>query len=268
MKNNIIIFIALFLLSGLISSCEKDGSIITLTDDVIVPTIVSIPNLVLLEENEDDTLIFVGTPVNPGFAASANYYLELCAEGNDFEDAIQLFSGPQDTLMKVSVKDLNEKLIIEFPADEASTVDFRIRCNLVTDAGTGADPIEYFSITDNQEITPYAAVIDYGTVHLLGDATLPGWDNTAALPLTHLGNGVFEITSTLTDAGGVKFLAILGQWAPQWGMETGTWDAGTLFYRPTEDIPDPVPIPAPPAAGDYVITADIVNLTYTIVAAK
>ncbi|NCC73600.1 MAG: SusF/SusE family outer membrane protein [Sphingobacteriia bacterium] len=106
-------------------------------------------------------------------------------------------------------------------------------------------------------------------LYVLGDATLAGWDNTIALPMTGTG-GIYTITTELAGTGTMlKFIEVLGQWAPQYGTDAnGTSSGGNLVYRPDENTPDPAAIPSPDVAGTYVITANINDLTYTIVAAK
>jgi hypothetical protein len=98
---------------------------------------------------------------------------------------------------------------------------------------------------------------------------LAGWSNTAALEMTWLEAGKFEITTTLASGSSMylKFISVPGQWAPQWGTTAaGTWESGPLSYRPTEAIADPPAIPAPPTSGAYIILADTANLTYTVTA--
>jgi len=106
-------------------------------------------------------------------------------------------------------------------------------------------------------------------LYLLGDATLAGWNNTAALPMLGTG-GVYTITTDLAGAGKyLKFIVSLGQWTPQFGTDaTGTSTGGYLVYRPNENTPDPPAIPAPNAVGTYVITANTNDLTYTIAPVK
>jgi len=104
------------------------------------------------------------------------------------------------------------------------------------------------------------------TLYLLGDGTTPGWDNAAALPMTKLSPGVFEITTTLGGSGlFFKFIETLGQWAPQYGTDaSGTGDGGNLVFRPTESEPDPPAIPCPTAAGTYTITVNLASMTYSV----
>lgn len=106
-------------------------------------------------------------------------------------------------------------------------------------------------------------------LYMLGDGCAAGWDNSAALPFFTSGNGVYFLKTTLGDAKSIKFITTLGQWAPMYGTNAeGTSTGGALVFRATEGDPDPTNIPTPAAGGQFVVTADIVNLTYTIAGAK
>ena len=155
-----ILYITFIGLIGLLYSCKKDETKIVMLDNPIHPTIVSLPDLTLLRANGLNTLEFVGTPVDPGYVASATYFLEACAAGNNFKDSIVLFSGNQDLSIKLTVSNLNGMLLKKFPADQVSSVDFRIRSVLVVDAGTGApgtsaNPMVYSSVATNANVTIY-----------------------------------------------------------------------------------------------------------------
>ncbi|MBS4059728.1 MAG: SusF/SusE family outer membrane protein [Bacteroidetes bacterium] len=102
---------------------------------------------------------------------------------------------------------------------------------------------------------------------MLGDGSLAGWDNNAALPLAGA-DGIYSITTTLNGAGKfIKFITTLGQWAPMYGTDAnGTSTGGNLVYRATESDPDPASIPAPEAAGLYVVTINTNDMTYSIAA--
>lgn len=106
----------------------------------------------------------------------------------------------------------------------------------------------------------YAAPLN---LYLLGDGSVAGWDNTAALEMTNEGNGKFSITTDLTAAN-IKFIEVLGQWAPQWGAAEGSEGLkGNISFRPTEDDPDPAAI-AVPAEGTYTIEVDLAAQTYKL----
>lgn len=160
MNKKIFILLAFIGLIGFFSGCEKDEDKATMLENPILPTIKTMPSLAFSRANGSNTIEFVGTPVDPGFTASATYYLEACATGNNFTNVIQLYSGVQVSSIKFTVSDLNSLLLKKFPGDATSSVDFRIRCLLVFDAGTGAlgtssNPVEYTSATTTAEVTLY-----------------------------------------------------------------------------------------------------------------
>lgn len=105
------------------------------------------------------------------------------------------------------------------------------------------------------------------TMHVIGDASEAGWDNTQAIPMTKTAPGIFEIETTLSaDATeGFKFLVNQGAWAPMYGSVEGTaFEAGVLVYRETEGDPDPKSIPPPATTGLYKIVVNIVGMNYTV----
>ena len=147
-------------LVGLLFSCEKDGTNVVMLSNPIVPTIKTMPDLTLKRAEATKVLTFTGTPVDPGFRASANYFLEACVTGNNFADAFTLISGIQDTLLTITVSDLNGIMLKKLPADQTSSVDVRIRSVLVVDAGTGAPgtgtkPFAYSSAVKTVNVTTY-----------------------------------------------------------------------------------------------------------------
>lgn len=105
------------------------------------------------------------------------------------------------------------------------------------------------------------------TMHVIGDATIAGWDNSLAVPMTKTAPGKFELETTLSaDATeGFKFLVNQGAWAPMYGSVEGTaFENGVLIYRETEADPDPKSIPPPSTTGLYMIKMDIVGMSYTV----
>jgi hypothetical protein len=150
-----LIYITFIGLIGLLFSCEKDGTQVVMLANPTAPTIATMPDLTLQRNNGTNILEFVGTPVDPGFTASATYFLEACASGNEFADKISILNDVHPESLKISVSDLNGILLKKFPADEVSSVDFRIRSVLVVDAGTGAQTYEYTSATVTADVTLY-----------------------------------------------------------------------------------------------------------------
>ena len=153
MNKKIFIYLTFIGLIGLLFSCEKEGTKAVLLDSPIAPTITTVPNLTLKRANGLNVLEFIGTPVDAGFQASATYYLEACAKGNNFVDVLSLLSDVQDLSMKITVADLDAKLLTKFPADKVSTVDFRIRSVLSLSSGTGS--FVYSSAVKSVDATTY-----------------------------------------------------------------------------------------------------------------
>ncbi|MDO8929361.1 MAG: SusE domain-containing protein [Bacteroidota bacterium] len=157
---NLFIYFTFIGLIGLLFSCEKDETRVVMLTNPIAPTITTLPDLTLKRAKGNDTLVFVGTAVDPGFQASATYFLEACAKGNNFKDAVVILSSVKPTAFKITVSDLNGIFLKKFPADQVSSVDLRIRSVLVVDAGTGAlgtstKPFEYISEIKNANVTVY-----------------------------------------------------------------------------------------------------------------
>ncbi|MGE0076625.1 MAG: SusF/SusE family outer membrane protein [Bacteroidales bacterium] len=161
MNKKIYLLLAFVGLVGFFSSCEKDEDKVKMSIDPTVPTIKTMPDLTLIRENGTNTIEFAGTLVDPGFNASATYFLEVTTTSDiSFEDALILYSGVQDTLIQFTVSELNTLLLKKFPEDQLSSANFRIRAQLTVDAGTGVwgtstNPMEYYSPTTNANITIY-----------------------------------------------------------------------------------------------------------------
>lgn len=160
MKSKLILFIAIIGLIGIFSSCEKDGSEVVMVSNPAGPQLTTVPNLALERSKGQDMLTFVVTPVNPGFEASATYFLEAAAAGTSFADPVLIMTSSLPTGLKISVSDLNAALLKKFTADQTASVDFRVRSVLIVDAGTGAkgtasNPLQYVSDIVTVNAKPY-----------------------------------------------------------------------------------------------------------------
>jgi starch-binding outer membrane protein SusE/F len=242
MKKNLLIYLTFIGLLGLFTGCEEDGTKVVMSANPVVPTLVTLPNLTLERSNGSDMLEFVGTPVDPGFTASATYVLEACAAGNKFADVVTIYSGIQDTSIKITVSDLNGILLQKFPADATSSADFRIRSLLVVDAGTGApgtsaDPMVYSSATKTTNVTTYGLprldLINSGVTQkiesALGDGKYYGFvklDATKAFTLLDPDSGTSygASGSNLVANGGTGILVAASGWHKMWA------DVNALTY--------------------------------------
>ncbi|MFH1120364.1 MAG: SusE domain-containing protein [Bacteroidota bacterium] len=241
MKVKLNIFIVLIGLMGILSGCEKDGTKIKMLTDPIAPVLTTLPNLTLERANGLNVLEFNGVPVDPGFNASANYFLEACASGNNFVDAVTIFSGVQVSKMEITVSDLNSLLLKKFPAEQATSVDFRVRAVLVVDAGTGAlgtssDPLEYISEIKTSQVVLYGLP----RLNLIGS----GMDQKIE---SALGNGVYKGYVKLDPS------QLFTLENPDTGDEYGA-SGSTLVL-------DGAGIQAP-GLGWFILTADLNALSY------
>ncbi|HPQ64228.1 MAG TPA: SusE domain-containing protein [Bacteroidales bacterium] len=160
MKKHLLIYLIFIGLAGLFTACEEDGDKVIMLTNPVAPTLTTIPDLTLERSNGTQMLEFVGTPVDPGFQASATYYLEACEQGTNFTDPVTIWSGTQCKSMKITVSDLNGILVKKFPADASTPLDFRLRAVLVVDAGTGApgtgtNPFSYSSALKGATVALY-----------------------------------------------------------------------------------------------------------------
>ncbi len=279
MNKKLIIYLTIIGLIGLLSGCKKDGTTVTMKMNPVAPTIKTMPDLTLLRSNAANVLEFVGTPVDPGFRASANYYLE--ASGNNFADAAVIYSGVQDTTIKITVGDLNGILLKYFPSDQTSSIDFRIRAVLVVDAGTGApgtgtDPFEYSSTAVNATVTIYGFprldVIGSGTGQKIespnGDGKYSGFVKLDATGFTLKdpdSGVVYGTNGTLLAIDGSEFNPASGAGWYKLSVDTG---AKTFSLDPymigLVGSATPNGWNAPDQKMDYVAKTNTWNITITL----
>lgn len=160
MIKNLLKYITIIGLAISLFSCEKDELKVYMLDNPIPPSIVSMPDLILQQSKAADTLVFVCTPVDPGFQASAKYFLEVAAAGTDFAKPLTLLTNVHVEAFKITVGDLNKAMVRKFKAGQGISVDFRVRATLVVDAGTGAlgtstNPLNFSSDTKTVAVTIY-----------------------------------------------------------------------------------------------------------------
>jgi starch-binding outer membrane protein SusE/F len=194
MNKKIYLYLTFIGLIGLLFSCQKDETKAVLLDNPILPTIQSTPDLTLKRANGLNVLEFKGTSVDPGFQASATYYLEACAKGTNFADATLILSDNQDLSMKITVADLDAILLKKFPADKVSSIDFRIRSVLSLSSGTGS--YEYSSAAKTVDVTTYGpptlaltvAGTLQGIVSAADNGLYTGWVYTDGTPFQFTNN--------------------------------------------------------------------------------
>ena len=269
MKNLIIIFIALIGISFLVS-CEKETKDPVLDiNKTVLPGLTSPADgsaFILIKEEADNLLAnfeWSPTQYNLTNLETTKYVLQMDLAGNNFAESYDLAST-EGTSFGMTVSQVNNILlgVLELAPDEVHAMEMRVSSfvNQVTDYSVVYSDV----VTIN--ITPYEEVVYVKPIYLLGSGTTIGWDNTLALPMQHIGSGKFARVETITTGTDrfIKFISMLGLWAPQWGTDAaGTTESGILVYRPDEQTTDPPAIPFLTAeAGDYYIMADTLSLLY------
>lgn len=156
----LILFLSLIGMIGLFTSCEKDETKVVMLTNPIPPVLNALPDMTFQRTTAGNTIIFTGFVVDPGFNASATYFLEAAAAGTNFAAPHTLYSGIKVDTIKFVISNLNAEMLKKFPADQATSVDFRIKAQLVVDAGTGAlgtstNPLVYYSAVRNAQVTLY-----------------------------------------------------------------------------------------------------------------
>ncbi|MCB8995292.1 MAG: SusE domain-containing protein [Bacteroidales bacterium] len=160
MRKRIILYLSVLSLVGFMAGCEKDGTLDYLLENPVPPTITEFPDLTFTLAKAADTIVFKGTPVDLGFQASVNYYLEACVPGNDFKQVVRIFNGPQDTLMTTTVDKLNKALKSKFPSGSALPMNVRIKGVATVDAGrlalgSSTNPLQTFSEVYTVNVSTY-----------------------------------------------------------------------------------------------------------------
>jgi starch-binding outer membrane protein SusE/F len=235
--NKNIIYITFIGLFGFLLSCQKDETKVVMSSNPVAPTFKSFPDLLLSRANSGDTLVFKGTAVDPGFQASATYFLEADTAGNEFKNAIVLTSGIQDSVMKITVNDFDFPLIQRFPIAVLSSLEFRIRAVITPDAGTGANtPIVSNGAPTSLDVKLYGPP----TLGLTPDGHRQGItsptdnklytgfiysDGTTAFKLTNLDNGkVYGGTVTISGTSKVIGNGVLTEGGPAITLPTGGYN--------------------------------------------
>ena len=263
MKNSLKFIIAALLFTGIFSCERKD------TDPVLIlqsPPAITNPasgTLLMLnkaEENNPFTFTWTAADFNLKNLARTTYKLQIDLQGNNFASPVTLVAT-NNLNYETTVRRVNNVLLgLGMMPEMQGGVEMR----LIYDIDNAfIDTTSAVSIN----VIPYSDEIDVKPIYLLGSGTTIGWDNMAALEMTPLEDGKFEIVTTLIAGSDryIKFISVLGQWAPQWGTDaTGTWQSGPLVYRPDETVADPPAIPAPDFDSQFKIIADTVNLTYQV----
>ena len=183
------------------------------------------------------------------YGVNVTYLLEVSKKGaNNFST---LGSVMNVKSFEATNKVLNDAVLkAGLEANIKGEVDVRVTATSKSTGGT----IEKVSNIVTFKVTPYVA---FKNMFLVGNATAANWNNN------NNNQAIFRDASNANKfhfigkfgAGEFKFLEILGNWQPQWGLKAGLvansdgGDPGTFVTS---------------AAGYYSFTMDILAKTYTL----
>ena len=89
-------------LLGFFTGCEEDGTKVVILTNPIAPTLKTMPDLTLTRANGARRCLSLSALLLIlGSQASATYVLEACAAGTNFADLVTIYSGIQDTSIKI-----------------------------------------------------------------------------------------------------------------------------------------------------------------------
>ena len=183
------------------------------------------------------------------YGVNVTYLLEVSKKGaNNFSTLGSVMNAKS---FEATNKVLNDAVLkAGLEADVKGEVDVRVTATSKSTGGT----IEKVSNIVTFKVTPYVA---FKNMFLVGNATAANWNNN------NNNQAIFRDASNANKfhfigkfgAGEFKFLEILGNWQPQWGLKAGLvansdgGDPGTFVTS---------------AAGYYSFTMDILAKTYTL----
>jgi len=254
-------------------ACEKEDEKVVLDlDEAIPPALAEMSDMVLLQDNAEDVITFEWSPAQYPLEnlPQVRYALQMDLEGNNFENRVQLVETSSTSFTR-TVAQFNQRLTgMGLEPEVPHVIEMRVVASIT--AATDTDNL--ISGVRQFQVTIYEDVVIIDPIYMLGSGTTAGWNNEQAIEMypaidedRNVIPGKYTLIATLRQDGDmVKFISVLGQWAPQWGSDgSGTEEEGPLVYRPTEDEPDPAPIMITDLEpGDYRVTADTINLTYSI----
>jgi hypothetical protein len=261
MKNNFIktlsILGALFL-ALMNTSCEDlfSDSVLNHNDELALT--VSDSEMVLDERQPNEKLTFNWTTgTNKGTSASISYVLQIDKQGNNFATALEYEMGTNAYSFSINSATLNSVLLNTFGVPAGATQNFEARVTATIAHASVASQVA----TTMFSVTTYLPVSK--ELYIIGSATSVGWDLPNALALTpspskpgqfvyqgSLSKGAFKLPVNRDSCFCQDFYTKSA--STEDGMVHNIGGSGAdLQWQITQ-------------AGQYKITADLLNLTITI----
>jgi hypothetical protein len=237
-----------------LNACKKDETMVKASADAKPSKLAATYDNLVLNENDAaaDAIEFKWDKSDFGFDAAITYSVEVGKKDSNFVNSRSIGVGADlSTVLTVGAFNalLNQMNAVGF---QPNAVEVRLKAEI----GKSVAPV--YSNVIPLVVTPYLDKPPYQTLYLVGDGTFGQWDNTKASPIFRDPANPFLFTYTgKFSNGNIKFLGVLGMWAPSWGLN-GT---GGVMFRAKESDPDPANIAV--TEGYYTVKLDLRNLTFT-----
>lgn len=236
------------LFSLVLFACEKEEDRVIMQSPELPELAASISALELDQEQaEEEALTFTWTAADFGFPAAANYTLELAQEGTNFAEPreVSLANNLQSTFTVAELNRIATQLGLA-PGDEGQ-IEARVRVDLAESVA----PV--YSNTTTISVTPYSTIVVAPSIFVPG--AYQGWDPGTAPALVSVeDNGVYEGVVSFVGADNLEFkLTAERNWDVNYGQGAAP---GTLSM-------DNAPNLSVPTADNYLIVADLNNLTWS-----
>jgi hypothetical protein len=250
----ILIWLTIFFMSLVLSSCEKEKEYEIGMGKPIVLSVSGSEVVLSQKQIGNSAVSFTWTTgTNMGTESSISYTLEIDKESGDFSSPASFPIGKATYEKKFTHGDFND-LLLKLGATSNTSNAFKARIL----ADVAADGVETGISLISFSVKPYMTVSS--TLYMFGSATSAGWDAANAIAMTSSSDDPTTFTykgSMFT--GELKFITTKGQLLPSYQMGS---NSSTLVYR-TDDTQADNKFTIT-EAGKYIITLNLVDLTITL----
>jgi starch-binding outer membrane protein SusE/F len=277
MKRYINLALSGFLLMTVFAGCKREIPTITFEGGNKPKLEASVNDVIPLSLATKDNSALTISWTNPEYRLSTGvssqdvtYNIEIDTVGSGFSSSIKEVKVLKNALSYTFTQDEINRIIylnMEMPIGVQDSIAVRVVAML-----GDAPSTRVISNVLRFAVTPYNdPAIAPPDLYITGNATASDWTNSppANQQFTYLGSKKYEITMPFTPGKQYKFLTKPGNWQPQYGLPVGNTNDGTNGPAPlalndgTGSDPDAIPTPA--VAGNYKITVDLANNTFTVV---
>ena len=266
-------FISAFAL--LLSSCKKDEAQQSYSGGTSPVLAASVSGTIPLSfVTEDQQAVMFSWP-NPNYqfangisSHDVSYTLEIDKTGNNFAGANKVsLSIAKDLSIAYTQKQFNIILnALKQPVSVAYSIDVRLvsAINSVEATKLISNVLKFNVTTYNPP--PKVEVPTLGNLWIVGNATGNGWNNPLPAPydvsqkFTKVSNTLYEITVPMLTGGGYKLIQEQGVW----GSQYHALDNSAILFGNFEKKDSDPQFPSPTVAGNYKISVNFQDGTYTL----